>query len=154
MSDPYTRLYQSKKEQLVGSNKSISDVKNSLESVSRSQTPLSRASSPQAPPSTPKKKIAYQNQLAEIKNDVIQVLEDNKKLLEDNRKSCEEMIDSKLTEHRLFIESIKTDNLKNAMNDIVKQFNENVKSVGSELLKQSESLEALKDRVDEIDELL
>lgn len=158
--DTYSKLYHAKKEQLSGQNKSIQDLKDNFDKSPRasSATPPPRSNSVISPQESsryespqkvecPQKKVVYSHQLKELKCELIDVLENNRKYIED-------VVENKIIECKCLVELSKNDNVKNALNEIVLQFNENVKSVGEEIKKHTKLLGDLQNKLEEIEKVL
>jgi len=160
MSDAYSLLYSNKKNQMTGVNKPIvGNINIELEKA--------RCNSPK--PATrdvdsvkcPKGKVAYEKDIEEIKNKLHSCEESSKNLelnlshtMAELKNDLDVNLNSKLDEQKKFFESVKAESLKNAINDAVKNFNENIKNIASELVKHQDLLNELKSRVQTIEDVL
>jgi ABC-type multidrug transport system ATPase subunit len=157
MSDAYSLLYSNKKNQLTSVPKqSINNINSELEKArSNSPKPQTREIC------INKGKVAYEKDIEELKQK-IELCETLNKQLETSlintvsglRNDLELNVNSRLDEQKKFFESVKAENLKNAINDAVKSFNENIKNIASELVKHNDCLNELKSRIQSIEDVL
>ena len=122
-------LYFKKKEQLSNSVNKIHVVDSQVElDKKRSQSPAPRSLSV-VPPS--RGKVVYKSDHDELTKKI----DDLKKIVES-------------------LESSKTENLKNAVNDCIKKTNDNIASISNEMVRHLDILNELKSRMDAIEAVL
>lgn len=163
MSESYSKLYYSKKNQLSNSNSTLSDVRQEIGRVSRTSSPqpISRTDTKECieeKKECPKRKVMYMDKLEEVRSVLkVEVDEKNLKVLgmvEESVKNALESVEKKLNENKTFLESVKSDNLKVALNEVIEQVNSNSKAVAEQLKNLSTQLEDLKGEINEIKEVL
>lgn len=180
MTDSYSKLYYTKKGQLSNSGSSLGDVRNDLQRVSRANSaePVCRPSISEVKSEAKidlvntelvnvtnhevktVKKVAYMGHLDEVKKDIsnmTSIMESKHKdlldLVDALIKNTVEEVDKKLDDHQKFLESVKSDNLKVALNEVIEQFNSNSKTVASQLKELSSKLDLLKQDLDNVKEM-
>lgn len=157
MSDAYSALYNNKKEQLSGNKRhAVVNVQNEQEKIS------SRTSSPQPVAKQQdqevkiNKKFAYIHDIDNIKEELktfnLKINMLNMSILEYkqsndtlNEKLSNEL-NSKISAQNQFMESIKSETLKNILEKNTTQFNENMKTL-------DEKLSDLKNRIENIENM-
>ncbi len=65
----------------------------------------------------------------------------------------EKDVNSKIADLKKSFESVKTESLKNAVQETINSFNENLKSIASKLVNHLDEINSLKSRVAEIEDL-
>lgn len=153
MSDIYSKIYENRKGQLQTDIKPvIGDIKVEIEKV-RSSTPKKERSAS----IEPKKKIAYKCDVDELKIKLDNIQENFKTLeikfkniVDETKKELEQQIEKQ----KNIFESVKSENLKNAVNDAVKSFNENIKNIANEMVNHLDSITELKTRVQDIESVM
>lgn len=148
-------LYFKKKEQLNLSQKvAISDVSVEIEKKrSGSPVPQVRSSSIVAND----KKVVYKGELEDHKNIIVSKQEEiNSRLLqlEQLHENLSNEIKKNIDEIKRNMENSKVDNLKNTLNEAIKQQNNNIDKISDELIKHLDNINSLKSDVEQIKDIL
>ena len=159
--------YNSRKEQLTGTPKvNVGDVEIEIQKV-RSSTPkpVSRIQKEEvvvpALSSVQQKKIVYKHELEDIKSKIDLVESTHKEfkdnfnqVLDEHKKSLSDLVDVKMDENKKAIESLKIENLKNALNDSIAKMNEQLKAIASQLVNHGDAVNELKSRMADVEAIL
>lgn len=142
-------LYFKKKEQMNSSNRSINVVDANIEiEKKRAQSPVPQRNLQVSCD----KKVAYKNDIDELKsNHLAKYDELNRKLdqLQLNLESKNNELKKSIEDVRKNIESSKVENLKNTLNETIRQQNNNIEKISDELIRHLDNINGLKaDMVD------
>jgi len=152
-------LYNFRKEQLSGSQKiNVANVDIEIQKV-RSQSPKPQVKN--SNDNVENKKIAYKHELEEIKNKVNLIDISSKTLeqtlnnvIEQHKKEVLSVVDSKLEDNKKQMENLKVENLKNVLNDSIQKMNEQLKNIASQLVNNTDVVNELKIRIEDIEKLI
>jgi hypothetical protein len=152
-----SQLYHSRKEQLISDKKTfVGNIDTEIEKV-RSQSPKPPARECLIDPS---KKIAYKIDIEDLKKKVDK-FEANTKAIETNlslsfvdlKNEISSVVESKMSEQQKYFDSMKIENLKNALNTSIKEINENLKNIACQLVAYKDEINILKSKISEIENL-
>lgn len=154
MASNYNRLYSSRKDQMnTISNVEVVNIQNEMEKA-RSLSPVKRSSSIDK---VKGKKIAYKSDLEDIKAKIVDVeasILSIKNELICKQNDLEICVEKKLEEFKKFHESVKSEQLKNAIEDVKKGFNINSTKIGNELASLGLKIAELNDKISIIEEMI
>lgn len=169
MSSVYTKLYNQKKEQFTSGEQKpvLGDINAEIEKVSGVSSARSNSVTRVVKTDKTDRKLAYKSDIEEIKA-LIQIIEQKidecvsdrtkilliKQKIDESISECKTDLEAKIEKQKALFESIKTENLKNIINDTVKQFNENIKNVASQMVTHLEHITEIKSRLDDIEGIL
>jgi len=156
--------YNSRKEQLAGNQKvNVGSFDIEIQKVrAKSPKPTQRSVSEKREdePRIVLRKVAYKCDLEEIKEKMsvielscLSVEQSFKKVLEESKKELSSLVETRIEENRKQIEGLKVETLKNMLNDSVSKMNEQLKNIASQLVNNTDTVNELKSRVTELEDL-
>lgn len=156
-------LYNLKREALSGSQKqNVSNINVEIEKVrSQSPVPLKRECKDGEKGERLVKKMAFKSDIDELKQkfdkveyNLKSIQTDIKFNLEDTKKEMQNLVNDTLGEQKKYFDTLKIENLKNALNNSIKEINENLKNIASQLVNHLDSINELKIRVQDLEEMI